>query len=68
MRVVNGVCIIEAEEPRTCEFCGAFAECRPYADGGRQICFRCGQQPQHREEVKRNMLALLDRAFPTRAN
>lgn len=40
------------EPPRTCEFCGAFAECRPYGPNGEQICFKCGQKDPETTERK----------------
>lgn len=42
IRLEDGTVIIAAEEPDTCEECGAFAETRPYGVGGKRICFDCG--------------------------
>jgi hypothetical protein len=41
---MSGLGFICIEEPRKCELCGNFAECRPYGPKGEQICFECGQK------------------------
>ena len=44
--------IIEAEEPRQCDFCGKIDELRPYGPNGECICFDCGMKD---EETTRKM-------------
>lgn len=42
--------IICAEDPDTCELCGAFEETRPYGPNGERICFDCGQKDRKTTE------------------
>jgi hypothetical protein len=43
---MSGPGVIAVEEPRKCELCGAFEECRPYGPNGEQICFNCGTKDE----------------------
>ena len=55
---INGIPVISEEKPRSCEFCGALAECRPYGPGGRDICFECSQR-DYKDVVTHNMHIIL---------
>jgi len=57
--VIGNVVIIEPEEDKVCEFCGNVAECRPYGEGGKLICFKCAMKPENIDTVKRNARKLL---------
>lgn len=50
---MSGKGFISDEEPKTCEFCGKFEECRPYGPKGEQVCFKCGMKDQ--EACRRGM-------------
>lgn len=43
-KLINGILVIEAELPDTCELCDAFEELRPYGPNGERICFECGMK------------------------
>lgn len=52
--VIGNVVIIECEKEKVCEFCGGIAECRPYGEGGKQICFECAMKPENIKTVSHN--------------
>lgn len=54
---IGNLTIIAAEPDRTCEFCGAIAETRPYGPRGERICYSCGQKD--RETTERQMKHVL---------
>lgn len=43
-QLVNGVLVIEVQEPEKCELCGGIAECRPYGPKGEKVCFGCAMK------------------------
>lgn len=49
--------VIEAEDPDTCELCGAVEELRPYGPNGERICHPCGQKdPETTDRMMAKML------------
>ena len=53
-RRIGNVIIIEPEEDRRCELCGAIKECRPYGPKGEQVCFACGMKDEEAAERQMN--------------
>lgn len=41
---IDGVLVVEPEQPQQCDFCGRIAELRPYGPNRECICFDCGMQ------------------------
>lgn len=57
--VIGDVVIIQPEKDTVCDFCGDVAECRPYGDNGKLICFKCAMKPENIDAVTRNARKLL---------
>jgi hypothetical protein len=53
-RRIGNVTVIEVEEDRRCELCGAIEECRPYGPKGEQVCFQCGMKNEKAAERQCN--------------
>lgn len=51
MRIGN-VTIIEAEDDKKCQICGAISECRPYGPEGQQICYDCAMKDPIGTEIR----------------
>ena len=43
---IDGVLIIEAENPQQCDMCGEIAELRPYGPNSECICFPCAMKDE----------------------
>ena len=42
----NNAPIVQQTEESTCEFCGTYAELRPYGPNRERICFDCGMKDE----------------------
>jgi len=48
--------VIEPEAPRTCSVCGLERECRPYGEGGADVCYACATAtPESRRVAEEHM-------------
>ena len=45
--VIDGLLVIAKEAPRICEYCGELDGCRPYGEGGKDICGDCILKPEN---------------------
>jgi hypothetical protein len=53
---IGDAVIIYPEDPIKCSECGEIKECRPYGEGGAQICYPCATAtPQKKAETQRRM-------------
>ncbi len=59
---VNGILVIECEEPQLCEVCGEEKETRPYGKDGTEICFDCAHLPENIEHTIKSAKAVFDTA------
>lgn len=51
------VVLIEPEEDRKCELCGALEETRPYGPDGKRVCYECAMKDK--EGTERRMANVL---------
>jgi hypothetical protein len=61
-RIVNGIVVIEPTTPEKCEYCGKIAECRPYGENNKAICFKCAMKPENREIADKKLEELFNQA------
>jgi hypothetical protein len=51
-RIVDGVLLLEDEEPQQCDLCHKIAELRPYGPNGECICYECGESTPEMRAAK----------------
>ncbi len=61
-RMINGIYVIEPEEPQLCEVCGELKETRPFGVNDSNICFACAHKPEHIKESTAKLTAIIWRS------